>query len=113
MKEPIVPARMAAPAPTGLIPARIMTGISEAPTAAAQPAALGIAGRDQKNAEFLKRLGQKTDQMEVAFGQRNNKGKTHGAADCLHQSSISHHLGELIQTVKRFQCGTAEKEART
>ena len=51
--------------------------------------------------------------MEVAFGQRNNKGKTHGAADCLHQSSISHHLGELIQTVKRFQCGTAEKEART
>ena len=41
--EPIVPANTAAPAPAGLMPARIIIGISVAPTAAAQPAALGIA----------------------------------------------------------------------
>ena len=41
--EPIVPANTAAPAPAGLTPARIMIGMSVAPTAAAQPEALGIA----------------------------------------------------------------------
>ena len=41
--EPIVPARTAAAAPAGLMPARSMTGMSVEPTAAAQPAADGMA----------------------------------------------------------------------
>ena len=41
--EPIVPASTAAAAPAGLMPARSITGISVEPTAAAQPAADGMA----------------------------------------------------------------------
>ena len=37
------PIKMAAPAAAGRIPARIITGMNVAPTAAAQPAAEGIA----------------------------------------------------------------------
>ena len=41
--EPIVPPRTAAAAAAGLMPARSITGISVEPTAAAQPAADGMA----------------------------------------------------------------------
>lgn len=42
-QEPKVPARIAAPVPAGLIPAWIMTGRSVVATAAAHPAAYGMA----------------------------------------------------------------------